>query len=305
MAGQQGEQCKLESLKFGYNLTVSLSHLLASHQLTDCTLVCSDGALSAHRVVLAANSSFFSSVFSMSSLAATHNPVIFLRNIKLAHMRSIVHFLYSGMANVTEEDVDQFIKVATDLKIEGLMMTKEKKRRKPRKTKKLEEEEEGQEEEEGNNGTIERTVDIDIVERAGAGAGEEESEDAMLERIRRKYAVRPVELGSGMGEEAEVDSSAPPSPSPLVIRGQDPPPAKKARKKSRTPPVWAGQVGVGGAGAESPSQQLHCPMCNSRVASLKIHMDTKHKTECHECNNSFESCNALYEHKRVNCNAKY
>jgi len=44
------EDCKVESLKFGYNLTISLSGMLNSGALCDTTLVCSDGALKAHKV---------------------------------------------------------------------------------------------------------------------------------------------------------------------------------------------------------------------------------------------------------------
>ena len=127
---QSQDDCKVESLKFGYNLTISLSQLLVKHCLCDTTLVTSDGTLSAHRVILAASSGFFQSVFSLPSLHQTLHPVIYLRNIKTVHMRSILHFLYTGVANVSEDDVDQFIKIATDLKIEGLMMENNKRGRK-------------------------------------------------------------------------------------------------------------------------------------------------------------------------------
>ena len=43
------------SLQFGHNLAASLSQLLAARSLCDATLVCSDGSLAAHRVVLAAS----------------------------------------------------------------------------------------------------------------------------------------------------------------------------------------------------------------------------------------------------------
>jgi len=73
------------------------------------------------KVILASSSTFFTSVFSMSSLQHVLHPVIFLRNIKTIHMKSILNFLYTGVANVTEDDVDQFMKIANELKIEGLI----------------------------------------------------------------------------------------------------------------------------------------------------------------------------------------
>ena len=48
--------CQVESsLQFGRSLTASLSQLLAARSLCDATLVCSDGSLAAHRVILAAS----------------------------------------------------------------------------------------------------------------------------------------------------------------------------------------------------------------------------------------------------------
>ena len=52
----EAEECQVESsLQFGHSLAASLSQLLAARTLCDATLVCSDGSLAAHRVVLAAS----------------------------------------------------------------------------------------------------------------------------------------------------------------------------------------------------------------------------------------------------------
>ena len=70
------EQYSLESVNFAANLSSSLATLLSGSQLCDVTLVCDDGQLSAHKVILAASSTFFSSVFLMNP----HNhPLMYLR----------------------------------------------------------------------------------------------------------------------------------------------------------------------------------------------------------------------------------
>eukprot|EP00092_Neocalanus_flemingeri_P032428 GFUD01035269.1.p1 GENE.GFUD01035269.1~~GFUD01035269.1.p1 ORF type:complete len:353 (+),score=108.56 GFUD01035269.1:36-1094(+) len=113
----------MENSSFNSSLTSSLSSLLATSSLCDCSLICSDGQLSAHKVILAATSSFFSSVFSLHH----HNhPLIYLRGIKTDQMQAVLNFLYSGVANVAEEGVEDFLAVAHDLKIEGLMVKHKK-----------------------------------------------------------------------------------------------------------------------------------------------------------------------------------
>ena len=108
----------LESTSFSCDLSLSLASLLASSSLCDVTLVCMDGHLLAHKVILAATSSFFNSVFSLNQ----HNhPLIYLRGVKTDQMKAVLDFLYSGVVNVTEDGVEDFLEVANDLKIEGLM----------------------------------------------------------------------------------------------------------------------------------------------------------------------------------------
>eukprot|EP00092_Neocalanus_flemingeri_P049651 GFUD01057143.1.p1 GENE.GFUD01057143.1~~GFUD01057143.1.p1 ORF type:complete len:138 (-),score=50.44 GFUD01057143.1:145-525(-) len=107
----------LENSSFSSSLTSSLSSLLATSSLCDCSLICSDGQLSAHKVILAATSSFFSSVFSLHH----HNhPLIYLRGIKTDQMQAVLGYIYSGGTQVAEEDLASFLAVAEDLKIDGL-----------------------------------------------------------------------------------------------------------------------------------------------------------------------------------------
>ena len=113
------EQFCLKNSSFSSSLCSSLSSLLATSSLCDCSLICSDGQLSAHKVILAATSSFFSSVFSLNH----HNhPLIYLRGVKTDQVQAVLDFLYSGVANVAEDDVEDFLALANDLKIEGLMV---------------------------------------------------------------------------------------------------------------------------------------------------------------------------------------
>eukprot|EP00092_Neocalanus_flemingeri_P001988 GFUD01002121.1.p1 GENE.GFUD01002121.1~~GFUD01002121.1.p1 ORF type:complete len:340 (+),score=81.30 GFUD01002121.1:77-1096(+) len=112
----------LESVNFASNLATSLTSLLESSYLCDVTLVCDDGQMSAHKVMLAASSSFFSSVFQMNP----HNhPLIYLRGMKMNQLQSVLQFMYTGVTAMEEENVSNFLAVAADLKIGGLMGSQE------------------------------------------------------------------------------------------------------------------------------------------------------------------------------------
>ena len=107
----------LESVNFAANLSASLTSLLEGSFHCDVTLVCDDGQVSAHKVILAASSSFFSSVFQMNP----HNhPLMYLRGVKTDQMQSVLQFLYAGSTAMTEEKVNSFLAVAADLRIVGL-----------------------------------------------------------------------------------------------------------------------------------------------------------------------------------------
>ena len=146
------EDFKVENSSFSCDLSLSLSSLLASSTLCDVTLVCEDGHLLAHKVILAATSSFFNSVFKLNH----HNhPLIYLRGIKIDQMKAVLDFLYSGVVNVTEEGVEEFIEVANDLQIEGLMVQYKKKRKRNKKSSN-----EGEKDEKKNEIFKEKSIDL-------------------------------------------------------------------------------------------------------------------------------------------------
>jgi hypothetical protein len=112
------EKFQLENSSFTSSLTSSLCSLLSSSTLCDCTLICSDGQLSAHKVILAAISSFFSSVF---SLHHHQHPLIYMRGVKTGQMQAVLSYAYSGGAQVEEEDLPGLLALAEDLGIQGLV----------------------------------------------------------------------------------------------------------------------------------------------------------------------------------------
>ena len=106
-----------------YKETVSLSfkQLRQENVLCDVTLVTDDDIhLSAHKVVLSACSTFFKSIFTKTSHP---NPLLYLGSVDSKTINYILDYVYAGRVQIFEEDVGNFLKLAKQLKIEGLTLT--------------------------------------------------------------------------------------------------------------------------------------------------------------------------------------
>ena len=96
------------------NLRRFLSSDTALH---DVTLICDDGQqVGAHRAVLAAGSQFFRDLFS-SNPANNSPPWLYLRGVSLAELESVITFLYHGELQLPEEEIEKFVTLAKDLKL--------------------------------------------------------------------------------------------------------------------------------------------------------------------------------------------
>ena len=117
MADISSEYISIGNTNHISSLSCSLSTLFNSSSLCDSTLLCEDGQVEAHKVILAATSSFFSSVFQLNH----HNhPLIYLRGVTLHHLQPLLQFVYGGRTQVAEEDLESFLALGRDLKIKGL-----------------------------------------------------------------------------------------------------------------------------------------------------------------------------------------
>jgi len=104
--------------KFSSNILETFKDIKKSGQLHDVTLVCKDGEINAHKLILFGGSNFFQSVLTKSS---HQHPLIYLKGIKAKNMEAIIDFLYSGEAKIAEEDLDDLLETAEDLEINGLV----------------------------------------------------------------------------------------------------------------------------------------------------------------------------------------
>eukprot|EP00096_Caligus_rogercresseyi_P002070 TRINITY_DN1383_c0_g1_i5.p1 TRINITY_DN1383_c0_g1~~TRINITY_DN1383_c0_g1_i5.p1 ORF type:complete len:215 (+),score=34.08 TRINITY_DN1383_c0_g1_i5:78-722(+) len=109
--------------EFEPNVKQGFSRLRSEADFYDVTLSCGEsGQIKAHKVILATYSTFFKSL--LRSISHDH-PLLYLRGIHISHLESLVSFMYEGEVRVRPEDLDAFLAVATELKINGLMSSQE------------------------------------------------------------------------------------------------------------------------------------------------------------------------------------
>merc|ERR1712096_512972 len=110
---------------FENKLKSAISDVRAHSELFDVTLGCPNSAngefLKAHKVVLAASSSYFRHVFRMKSFSQhCGNTFVLLTGVKCEEFSMILDFIYRGEVNVPSSRLNSFLSVAEDLKIDGL-----------------------------------------------------------------------------------------------------------------------------------------------------------------------------------------
>merc|ERR1719186_536679 len=95
-----------------------LQRLFLSAQFSDVTLVCDDGYyLSAHRNILSASSDFFRAIFQKNPHP---NNLIVMDNGDQNILKSILQFIYTGQAEIWENDLQDFLRFGRKFKLDGL-----------------------------------------------------------------------------------------------------------------------------------------------------------------------------------------
>ena len=104
--------------EFPSNICEAFKAIKNEKDLHDVTLVCDDGDVDAHKLILYSGSSFFQSVLKKSQ---HQHPLIYMKGLKIKHLHAILDFLYNGEVNVAQDDLTEFIEAVEDLKIKGLI----------------------------------------------------------------------------------------------------------------------------------------------------------------------------------------
>ena len=112
------EKYNLNWHTYSDHLREMLNGIMKSEEFTDVTLVCDDKRqFRAHKIVLSACSSVFKSIITE---VPQNNQVIYLRGIQHQELKSILEFMYLGMATCHQERMQEFLNVAKDLEIKEI-----------------------------------------------------------------------------------------------------------------------------------------------------------------------------------------
>lgn len=118
ISGQDQQYC-LRWNNHQTNLTNVFVQLFQSEEFTDTTLFCEGGPpVKCHKMVLAACSSYFQSVF--AEVPGKHSAVV-LKDVGHAEMKAILDYMYKGEVNIAHDQLAALLKVAQMLKVKGLV----------------------------------------------------------------------------------------------------------------------------------------------------------------------------------------
>lgn len=106
------------------NMLSVFDQLLHAETFTDVTLAVENQLLKAHKMVLSACSPYFQSLFVNHQ---EKHPIVILKDVPFADMKSLLDFMYRGEVSVDQERLTAFLKVAESLKIKGLTEVNEEK----------------------------------------------------------------------------------------------------------------------------------------------------------------------------------
>merc|ERR1712129_275294 len=103
---------------FQASVANSFGRIREAGAFTDVTLVAEDGQqVVAHRVILAASSSFFQSLLGETKHP---HPLVFMRGVLWEVLEAVVDFLYFGETTVSQEHLESFLEIAGELELQGL-----------------------------------------------------------------------------------------------------------------------------------------------------------------------------------------
>ena len=95
----------------------ALKSLWQSEELLDVTLACDDDQIAAHKVVLSSASPFFRNILKRNPHS---HPLLYIKGATKKNMQGLLNFIYSGEAQVHQEDINEFMALANSLDIKGL-----------------------------------------------------------------------------------------------------------------------------------------------------------------------------------------
>ena len=100
------------------NRTSTLEYLWKNETFLDVTLACDDGQIDAHKVILSAASPILHNILKRNPHS---HPLLYLRGTTKKDVQALLNFIYSGESRILQEDLEDFMALATNLEVKGLV----------------------------------------------------------------------------------------------------------------------------------------------------------------------------------------
>ena len=112
------EKVSVKWNEFPSQVSQSLAALRLEDYLSDVTLLTEDQVhMSAHKFVLSSSSSFFQSIFRQN---VHSHPLLYLSDVHSGTLKLVMDYVYQGEAQMSQNELKIFLKVADKLKIQDL-----------------------------------------------------------------------------------------------------------------------------------------------------------------------------------------
>ena len=112
------EKYNLSWNDFPNSVSETFKNLIDDKDFIDVTLISEEGtSIKAHKVILSSASSLFKTILTQNP---NQHPLLYLKGMKYWQLQSILNFIYLGVAEIAQEDLDSFMEAAVELKIDGL-----------------------------------------------------------------------------------------------------------------------------------------------------------------------------------------
>lgn len=118
---EDSAKLRLQWHDHGNELSRLSREIFGNDDLTDVTLTCRGGTpFHAHKIILAAASTYFKSFFREVQGKINQHPVIFMKDVEPSEMKYLLQFIYRGEVDIPSEELERLIEIAKDLGIVGL-----------------------------------------------------------------------------------------------------------------------------------------------------------------------------------------
>lgn len=114
---QQQQQFCLRWTNYHSNLSTVFDQLYQTESFADVTLISEGRSIRAHKMVLAASSPYFQTIFTETPCK---HPVVIIKDVRYEELKALVDFMYRGEINVAQEHIRPLLKLAEMFQIRGL-----------------------------------------------------------------------------------------------------------------------------------------------------------------------------------------